>query len=114
MAKPSWELYGLEHLKRELERRAAAQQAAQEQAEQGQPRERSIVWRRQAAQGLGRLPYELRLAIERAVEELRTAPDQGYGVKNACCDVQRIAVGGYYIFYIIHADYIEITGLRRP
>ena len=114
MGKPSWELYGLEHLKRELERRAAAQQAEQEAAEETPLREKPVVWQRRASVGLSRLPYELRLAIERAVEELRTSPDAGRGVKNACCDVQRIAVGGYYIFYIIHADHIEITGLRRP
>ncbi len=113
MAKPSWELYGLEHLRLELERRAAAQQEAEE-AQEETPRKRRIVWQRRASVGLSRLPYELRQAIERAVEELSTSPDVGRGVKNACCEVHRIAVGGYYIFYIVHADYIEITGLRRP
>ena len=72
-----------------------------------------VRWRPQSARGLSKLSFEQRSAIEQAIDRVRDVPDEGERVKNVCGGFHEIIAGGYRVFYLVEADGIQVTGLRR-
>ena len=72
-----------------------------------------VSWRPEAAQRLSRLPWAQRKAIERAVEALRVAPDDGHCIENVCGGFRETIASGYRVFCLTRAGRVEVTGLRR-